>query len=110
MKKLLLVLSFILLAQIAVADFDFYGNARIGVWYVQSDKDFTGGEERFSLEYNLHTNSRFGVNFNSDSFTANIEYGFAEAATIAGAIGVKVWICNKEPEGDPKENSYAPYA
>ena len=36
---------------------------------------------------------------------ANVEYGFAEAATIAGAIGVKVWICNKEPEGDLKENS-----
>ncbi|MFU8779427.1 MAG: 30S ribosomal protein S3 [Kiritimatiellia bacterium] len=28
---------------------------------------------------------------------ANIEYGFAEAATTAGRIGVKVWIC-KKPE------------
>jgi small subunit ribosomal protein S3 len=28
---------------------------------------------------------------------ANIEYGFAEAATTAGRIGIKVWIC-KKPE------------
>lgn len=26
---------------------------------------------------------------------ANIDYGFAEAATVAGRIGVKVWICRK---------------
>ncbi len=26
---------------------------------------------------------------------ANIEYGFAEAATTAGRIGIKVWICKK---------------
>ena len=29
---------------------------------------------------------------------ANIEYGFAEAATTAGRIGVKVWICKKKEE------------
>jgi small subunit ribosomal protein S3 len=29
---------------------------------------------------------------------ANIEYGFAEAATTAGRIGVKVWICKKPEE------------
>jgi len=27
---------------------------------------------------------------------ANIDYGFAEANTVAGKIGVKVWICHKE--------------
>ena len=27
---------------------------------------------------------------------ANIEYGFAEAATTAGLIGIKVWVCKKE--------------
>jgi len=27
---------------------------------------------------------------------ANIDYGFAEAMTVAGKIGVKVWICLKE--------------
>jgi len=33
---------------------------------------------------------------------ANIEYGFAEAATTAGRIGVKVWICKK-----PEDNKAA---
>jgi small subunit ribosomal protein S3 len=27
---------------------------------------------------------------------ANIDYGFAEALTVAGKIGIKVWICRKE--------------
>lgn len=30
----------------------------------------------------------------------NIEYGFAEAATVAGRIGIKVWICKKTPEAE----------
>lgn len=29
------------------------------------------------------------------TFRANIEYGFAEAVTPAGRIGIKVWICKK---------------
>ncbi len=29
---------------------------------------------------------------------ANVEYGFAEANTVAGKIGVKVWICKKPEE------------
>lgn len=42
---------------------------------------------------------------------ANVEYGFTEARTVAGAIGVKVWICRKpEPQDDGKEASHASYA
>ncbi len=33
---------------------------------------------------------------------ANIDYGFAEAATTAGRIGVKVWICKKREEAAVK--------
>jgi len=33
---------------------------------------------------------------------ANIDYGFAEADTAAGKIGVKVWICHNEPTEDQK--------
>lgn len=40
---------------------------------------------------------------------ANVQYGFAEAHTMAGKIGVKVWICNKE-EIVSKEDSHAAYA
>lgn len=31
---------------------------------------------------------------------ANIDYGFAEAATPAGLIGVKVWVCKKDRAGE----------
>jgi small subunit ribosomal protein S3 len=34
----------------------------------------------------------------------NIDYGFAEAKTLAGAIGVKVWIC-KPPVTEDDENA-----
>ena len=41
---------------------------------------------------------------------ANVEYGFSEAHTMAGKIGVKVWIY-KKPEDEPvKEKSHAAYA
>lgn len=40
---------------------------------------------------------------------ANVQYGFAEANTMAGAIGIKVWICTEE-EPVEKEKSHAAYA
>lgn len=42
----------------------------------------------------------------------NIEYGFAEAATVAGRIGVKVWVCRKkdEPEREVRGKAHAAYA
>jgi len=40
---------------------------------------------------------------------ANVQYGFAEAMTMAGKIGIKVWICNKE-EKPSEEASHAAYA
>ena len=44
---------------------------------------------------------------------ADVQYGFAEANTMAGKVGVKCWICQK-PEAaaaaPSKEKSYAPYA
>ena len=44
---------------------------------------------------------------------ANIDYGFAEAATTAGRIGVKVWICKKTEDpsqGERKRKSNGPDA
>ena len=35
---------------------------------------------------------------------ANIDYGFTEASTTAGKIGVKVWICHKD---STEEQDYA---
>jgi small subunit ribosomal protein S3 len=41
---------------------------------------------------------------------ANVEYGFAEADTVAGKIGVKVWICKEPEEVENKETAHASYA
>jgi small subunit ribosomal protein S3 len=41
---------------------------------------------------------------------ANVQYGFSEAHTMAGKIGIKVWICKKEEVEVPKEKSHAAYA
>ena len=42
---------------------------------------------------------------------ANIEYGFAEAITVVGKIGVKVWICHGETAGaDRQEVTHAAHA
>lgn len=40
---------------------------------------------------------------------ANVQYGTAEARTIAGAIGIKVWICREEQQ-DIKEKTHATHA
>ncbi len=40
----------------------------------------------------------------------NVQYGFAEAHTMAGKIGVKVWICKKLEEATTKEKPHAAYA
>jgi small subunit ribosomal protein S3 len=45
------------------------------------------------------------------TLSANIEYGFAEARTTAGIIGVKVWVCKEEDEEEVrKERPHASYA
>ncbi|MBU1692555.1 MAG: 30S ribosomal protein S3 [Verrucomicrobia bacterium] len=41
---------------------------------------------------------------------ANIQYGFTEAHTLTGKIGVKVWICKKEEDDSLKEKTHAAYA
>jgi small subunit ribosomal protein S3 len=41
---------------------------------------------------------------------ANVQYGFAEAHTMAGKIGIKVWICKKEEDETAKEKTHAAYA
>ena len=41
---------------------------------------------------------------------ANVQYGFSEAHTMAGKIGIKVWICKKEEAEVAKEKSHAAYA
>ena len=44
------------------------------------------------------------------TLTADIDYGFAEARTVAGTIGIKVWICRAPEATNAKEMSHAAYA
>lgn len=47
------------------------------------------------------------------TFRANIEYGFAEAPTKAGRVGIKVWVCKapeEEPDGKVRGRTNAAYA
>lgn len=44
------------------------------------------------------------------TFRANIDYGFAEARTVAGAIGIKVWICHPEQQDTQEVKRHASYA
>ncbi len=41
---------------------------------------------------------------------APVQYGFTEARTMAGTIGVKVWICRQEETSEGKEQPHAAYA
>ena len=41
---------------------------------------------------------------------ANVQYGFAEAHTMAGKCGIKVWICKKDEPVATKETPHASYA
>ncbi|MBN2461473.1 MAG: hypothetical protein JXB60_07695 [Candidatus Cloacimonetes bacterium] len=76
MKKISLLIVLLLPIFLSAYDFDFYGSARIGMWYIQEDEDFTGGESRLIMSYNLYTNSRFGANLAYDKLKANVEFGF----------------------------------
>ncbi|MDI6774728.1 MAG: 30S ribosomal protein S3 [Verrucomicrobiota bacterium] len=51
-----------------------------------------GGSELARVEW--HKEGKIPLH----TFGANIEYGFAEAATTAGRIGIKVWICRKKED------------
>jgi small subunit ribosomal protein S3 len=41
---------------------------------------------------------------------ANIDYGFAEAKTVYGKLGIKCWICKGELQAEPKKKEARPEA
>lgn len=82
MKKILFILLISSLATLLMADFNFYGNARIGMWYQMLDEDYTGGEARFELQNNIYTNSRFGANYSAENFKAVVEFGYKPANAV----------------------------
>ncbi|MBN1326851.1 MAG: hypothetical protein JW996_02765 [Candidatus Cloacimonetes bacterium] len=76
MKRTALIFSLFFLLTAAAAQVDFYGSARVGLWYVNLDEDYTGGEQRTEMHYDLYSNSRLGANWKNYNFKANVEFGF----------------------------------
>jgi len=85
MKKLLVVLLVLgMVAPAMAAEWNFYGSARAGFFYVSADEDAssalnstgTDTESDTDLYYYLHSNSRIGANVKtSDAVTGRFEYG-----------------------------------
>ena len=76
MKKITVLVLSLTLSCFLFADFDFYGNARMGLWYQQSDEDYTEGEARWDMNYDFYTNSRFGATYDIENYNAGVEFGF----------------------------------
>ena len=87
MKKLFIVFAALCLAAPAMAaDWNFYGSARFGTFYIDDDPDLAGADSETNLLWAQQGNSRIGANvkFNdeiggrfemSDSFGKRILYG-----------------------------------
>ncbi|MCK9328916.1 MAG: hypothetical protein PHY08_02125 [Candidatus Cloacimonetes bacterium] len=76
MKKFILLLLLSVSMVLCYAEITPYGSARISFMYENENDDYSKtGESRLKLNYNLQSNSRFGVNFTQEKLSAKIEYG-----------------------------------
>lgn len=83
MKRILLVLMLVVMTTAIFAQITPYGSARIGYWYENEDEDYSKlGESRLKLNYNLQSNSRFGVNFRQENVTGKVEYGASSTVSL----------------------------
>ena len=78
MKKisLIILISCVFIGLTAV-NWDFYGSARMMMWYEQDNEDLTGSESRLNLNYGLQGNSRFGATVEHDNYTGGVEMGLS---------------------------------
>jgi hypothetical protein len=90
MKKILLftaVIAMVFGGTALAADYSFYGNARMGMWSVNQDKDwssnpFTNNDDFRSTAWFLHDNSRFGAKASAGDISGNVEFGWFEATDV----------------------------
>jgi len=77
MKKILLVVVIVIVTMslFAQAQITPYGSVRAGWWYEITDEDYVPNPDRMIMDFNLQSNSRFGVNFKSNDLFANAEFG-----------------------------------
>ena len=80
MKKAVLCCVVIMLGAVAFlgADATFYGSARLGFWYENTDKDWNCyqygvSESNLALNYAMQSNSRFGAKFITNGITGQVE-------------------------------------
>lgn len=80
MKKFLLVSLVMLLAVSAMAEINFYGQVRSGLWYEIQNEDMTGSDNvKVELDSELYTSSRLGIDFTLDTITSKIEMGLGSS-------------------------------
>ena len=75
MKKLLFMLIGIALITGLMAEVNFYGQVRAGMWYYNMDKDFTGGKAKLDMTTKLYGNSRLGAKFKFENIKGKFELG-----------------------------------
>jgi len=87
MKKALLIILGILISVGLLADINFYGQARTGLWYDLQDEDFTGSEAKTNMSLLLYKNSRLGLNFSNENYNAKAEIGFSSVVVLRHLYG-----------------------
>lgn len=76
MKKFLLVSLVILFAVSAMAEINFYGEVRSGLWYEIQNEDYTGtNDTKVELDSQLYSSSRLGIDFNLATMKSKVEMG-----------------------------------
>jgi hypothetical protein len=82
MKRIIFIILAVFTGMSLIADIDFYGQVRTGLWYELQDEDFTGGEPKTNMDLLLYKNSRLGFNFTNDNYKAKAEIGFSTSVVL----------------------------
>lgn len=84
MKKIVIltaVLAMVFGGTALAADYSFYGNARMAMWSINQDKDWsanplTNQDDYRTTSWDLQDNSRFGAKASAGDISANVEMGY----------------------------------
>ncbi|MCF7920708.1 MAG: porin [Candidatus Cloacimonetes bacterium] len=88
MKKVIILLVVLLSASFLLAEVNFYGSLRTGWWYTSQNEDYTGSKARFDFSNNFYSDSRVGMDYLKDGFTAKVELGLNQSyVTLRHAYG-----------------------
>lgn len=109
MKKLVLALAAVaLIATPALADYSFYGSARVNTFYTVMDDGNPATDDAKDFNVALQANSRFGAKATTGDVSGRVEFGYANAA---GAVYTRL-LYGEVKLGDGTllvGQTYAPY-